>query len=272
MDNNQLRGLQELEKEMLIAFMGICKKYDLRYYMLGGTCLGAVRHQGFIPWDDDIDVAMPRKDYQTFLQVAQAELPEHLFLQHSGSDPNYPLNYAKIRNCNTAFVEASAAHISMNHGIFMDVFVLDGYKPTRLFRLKRFFYERIVSTVFTRKEKLPALWATVDFLLKHLFDYRMARDRLTRLYQKDDYDTSAMVMNFCGAWGDKEIVPRAFFGQGTPGAFEGLDVVLPAQYDAYLTQLYGDYMTPPPKEKQISHHGTDVIDLTRPYTDYTEDK
>lgn len=269
MENNQLRMLQKLEKEMLVAFISICSKYNLRYFFLGGSCLGAVRHQGFIPWDDDIDVAMPRKDYQTFLQVAQAELPAHLFLQHSISDKNYPLSYAKIRNCNTAFVEASASHISMNHGVFMDIFVLDGYKVTKLYQLKRFFNERIVSTVFTRKNKLPFVWRVVDFLLKHLFDYRAARDRLNRLYSENDYDNCEMVVNFCGAWGDKEIVPRAYFGQGTPGVFEGLEVVLPAQYDAYLTQLYGDYMTPPPVEKRASHHGTDVIDLTHPYTDYT---
>ena len=123
----QLQKMQEVEIDLFKAFIEVCQKLQLKYYLLGGTLLGAVRHKGFIPWDDDIDVGMPRKDYEIFIQKAQDLLPEHYFVQTLYSEPTIPYNFCKIRNSNTTFVEYSIKKLNINHGVYIDVFPLDGY-------------------------------------------------------------------------------------------------------------------------------------------------
>ena len=121
----QLNVLKEKELELLRLFLEVCARLELTYYVLGGTLLGAVRHQGFIPWDDDIDVGMPRKDYTVFLQQAQQHLPEDIFLQTCFTDPAFPANYAKLRNSSTTFMESAFKNRNINHGICIDIFPLD---------------------------------------------------------------------------------------------------------------------------------------------------
>ena len=123
--SEQTNRIKEIEIEIFKSFISVCEHLNLTYYVLDGTLLGAVRHKGFIPWDDDIDVGMPREDYEVFLREGQALLPEEYFIQTFDSDPEYLANYAKIRNNNTTFVETSVRHRKINHGVFIDVFPLD---------------------------------------------------------------------------------------------------------------------------------------------------
>ena len=115
LSEKQLNRLKAIELEMLRSFIEVCKELDLKYYLLGGTLLGAVRHKGFIPWDDDIDIGMPRKDYEVFISKAQNLLPVHLFVQTFQTDPQFPSAYCKIRNSNTTFLETAVKKINMNH-------------------------------------------------------------------------------------------------------------------------------------------------------------
>lgn len=131
-DEEMLR-LKACEVSMLKEFIEICEKLGLRYYALYGTLLGAVRHQGFIPWDDDIDVGMMREDYEVFVREGQKYLSEHLFLQTYESDPEYISGYAKIRDNNTTFIETSVKSRKMNHGIFIDIFPLDSFSDKNLY-------------------------------------------------------------------------------------------------------------------------------------------
>lgn len=266
--------LKSIQKEMLQCFIEICKNERLQYYLLGGTALGAVRHGGFIPWDDDIDVGMPRQDYEKFLVVAPKYLPEYYFLQCLKTEKYCPFNFAKIRDSRTTFIETTVQKIPMNHGVFIDVFPLDGYPAKRrsqkLLKRKVRLLTRRISAVFTL-EKRPR---RVRFILLSLLSFLLfpgcrgalqARDRLFRKY---NYQSCDLVANHCGAWGEKEIMPKDYFGEGSSGAFEGVEVILPGRPDKYLSRLYGDYMTPPPPEKRIGHHDCTVIDLDRPYTYY----
>jgi len=108
-----LKKLKDMEVSMLRECISVCEKLGIKYYLIGGTLLGAVRHGGFIPWDDDIDIAMTRADYEVFVSKAQEFLPNNLFLQTNKTDPEALMNFAKIRNSDTAFIETSTKDLAI---------------------------------------------------------------------------------------------------------------------------------------------------------------
>ncbi len=263
-------NLKSVELEMLRYFLQICEEHNLRYFLLGGSCLGAVRHQGFIPWDDDIDIGMPREDYEAFLLVAQDELPEFLFLQTAQTDPEYPNNFLKIRNSMTTFIETSVKNFKMNHGVYIDVFPLDGYGMNRCEKFINFLLERRLVVEFLNQENRNNFIFTVAIkFIRFLFPkWKKARDKRDKLMRKYQFKDCEVIANYCGAWGNKEIMPKEYFGNGTPGLFEEISVVLPEKTDLYLTKLYGQYMELPPEEKRVSHHYCELIDLNTSYKKY----
>ena len=267
----ELTQLKQLQLNMLRQFVDVCRQLNLRYYLMGGTMLGAVRHGGFIPWDDDIDVGMPRQDYEVFLQKAQSLLPENLFVQTFETDPQYPANFAKIRNSDTTFVETSVKKRRMNHGVYMDIFPLDYYpdEKEKSFENKKLLLtlriNRVYSDVhpkFTTRLASLAACVACPSVQKAL----QKREKLFR-----SVTSGSRIANHCGAWGKKEIVPADWYGEGTTLAFEGIPVTVPAQYDKWLTHVYGDYMQLPPEEKRKSHHFLAAFDLAKPYTCYNEE-
>lgn len=269
-----IKKLKEIELEIFRHFIEICNENSLRYFVVGGTALGSVRHKGFIPWDDDIDVALPRGDYEKFLSIAQSSLPENMFLQTYITDKNYPNPFAKLRRSDTAFIEKSASRIKMNHGVYIDIFPLDGYSRSgikgKLLGLKEKILKISVGSVFVSgnisKNKFRAIVKRA--IARLLPDYRASVRRLDTMYKKIPYEDSEIIVNFCGAWAEKEIMPKAYFGDGIEGEFEGIKVVLPAKTHEYLTALYGDYMTLPPEEERVGHHYYTVIDLEKSYKEY----
>ncbi len=275
----QLQKMKKLETAMLASFVEVCGKLGLRYYLMGGTLLGAVRHQGFIPWDDDIDVAMPRADYEVFMREGQRHLPEHLFLQNICTDAHYCMNFAKIRDCRTTMVEYSVHKHPMNHGVFIDIFPLDYYPEDarsqkamdlnqRLFKLRLRAEVTIPPQSRSRfPRNLPADCATALAWLRYP-SFRKALE--TREALQREAKPSKLWANYCGAWGKKEIMPMEWYGAGTPLSFEGMTVMGPKHYDKWLTQVYGDYMQLPPVEKRVGHHYAQAIDLETPYTEYNK--
>lgn len=271
----QLAALKNIEISILREFVNICEKLNLQYYLLGGTMLGAVRHRGFIPWDDDIDVGMPRQDYELFLAKGQQLLPSNLFIQNDRTDPEYIMCFSKIRNCDTTFIETSARTFNINHGVFIDVFPLDYYpeddQEQKRFERKKGWYERRLSCCFNMPHNHTIKGRVRKLLLTAMFPSAKAvvrkREQLYRSVPE-----SSMLANYGGAWGKKEIVPVEWYGSGTTVMFEGLQVKAPCQYDKWLSQVYGNYMQLPPIEKQVGHHYTDVIDLEKPYTEYVRSK
>ena len=269
-----IKKLKEIELEIFRHFIEICNENSLRYFVVGGTALGAVRHKGFIPWDDDIDVALPRGDYEKFLIAAQKSLPSNMFLQTYITDKNYPNPFAKLRQSDTAFIEKSTSKIKMNHGVYVDIFPLDGYSRSgirgKLLGLKEKILKISVASVFVSgnisRNKFRAIVKRA--IARLLPDYRASVRRLDTMYKKIPYEDAEIIVNFCGAWAEKEIMPKAYFGDGIEGEFEGKKVVLPAKTHEYLTALYGDYMTLPPEEERVGHHYYTVIDLEKSYKEY----
>ena len=140
---SMMNELQQAEFALLKAFDQVCAKLGLKYFLVCGSALGAAKYRGFIPWDDDIDVALYREDYEIFCAHAAALLPEHLFVQNDRTDPAFPAIYSKLRDSNTTYIEKSARHLPIHHGIFIDVFPLDGYPDGRLARRRLEFFKRL---------------------------------------------------------------------------------------------------------------------------------
>lgn len=271
---NQVKDveLKTVELELLKEFLRVCEKLDLNYYVLGGTLLGAVRHKGFIPWDDDIDVGMPRADYEKFVACGQEYLPDNYFVQTFITDPGYPANFAKIRNSETTFIETSVSGCDMNHGVYIDVFPLDYYPEKNIFsfEIKKLLLTLRVSTAFT-KGKMKIRTRIVRLVSCVLYpSHKKALVRREKMFKS--VPKSGLILNNCGAWGRKEIMPLEWYLEGCELEFEGLVVKGPKEYDKYLSQLYGNYMQPPPPEKRVGHHYADVIDLKKPYTCYVRKK
>lgn len=271
--------LQEIEVGLLQQFLSICEKLNLTYYLVCGSALGAVKYGGFIPWDDDIDVALPRKDYERFCREAPEFLPEWCFLQNYHSEPQYYLLGSKLRDSRTTYIEMMAENLKINHGVFIDIFPLDGQWTTehehRIFRHKRAVFEaaRRVRLNYNRlsPQNLSMVRTNWYWLLFRLFGYK--RNTATEIAAFDDFvasfstDGSDIWCNHANSTSSREYAPREQYGNGTWMKFEGISVRVPAQYDAYLTQKYGDWRSGIPPDKQHGHHYYAKCDLHRPFAD-----
>ena len=266
---SQLQLLKDCEREMLKIFVDICNKHGIKYFVQGGTLLGTVRHSGFIPWDDDIDVSLHRDDYEKFLSVAEKELPEYYFLQTKDTDPEYPNNFAKIRDSRTTFVESSAINLKINHGAYIDIFPLDNYPKgaeAKIFEIKK----KLLTWRINKAFYIPAMSLvskTITIITMILFpSLKGAVEKREKLYKS--VPDSDLVVNNSGAWLSKEIIPKEWVLNTVEMEFEGIKVNVSDKYDEWLTYVYGDYMSLPPENERVGHHYVDYFDMNKPYTEY----
>lgn len=273
--------LQQIEFDMLKVFIGICDSLNLKYYLVCGSCLGAVKYNGFIPWDDDVDVALPREDYNRFITKAPGMLPEGLFLQNHLTDANCCEVFSKLRNSNTTFIERGNESIDQNHGVFVDVFPLDGLpnegREKHFKKLKFFDRRRIVKLDYKRfsKNNITSVRSNCIYILYKLFGYR--KDTPKTLCELNDY-LSQFPTQECDIWSNLheegcDVIhnnPREWYGDGVMKTFEGFEVRVPAEFDKYLTRRYGDWRADLSDDQKVGHHFTVVTDLEHPYTDYIE--
>lgn len=260
--------------QMLQIFMQICDHLKLKYFLVCGSALGAVKYGGFIPWDDDADVALFRDDYERFCREAPALLPEHFFLQNFQSDPAFPAIYSKLRNSQTTCIEESVAALPINHGISLDIFPLDGYpkdkkEQARLERQKKWF-ARELSIPCVRPERWKELIVHPLRVLGFGRHTAQIAAAYTELISAWPTETSTLIANHGNWQGRLDYHRREQYGVGSYGIFEGLAVRLPADCDAYLKQKYGNYRQDPSPEQQKSHHRYRMLDPNRPYTDYLD--
>ncbi len=265
--------LQKTEFQMLCVFVDICNKLNLKYFLVCGSALGAVKYNGFIPWDDDIDIGMPRDDYEVFIENAQELLPSHMFLQNHLTDKEYPLIFSKLRNSNTTYTEIGVAHLNINQGVFIDIFPLDGYpkdaKEQNLFEKKKRWYT--LNLFSALKMKRTWKYAIFNKLLRilgyHKRTFKTA-EKYIKMISKYSICTSELICNHGNWQGKLEYAPKEQYGDGVFAEFEGLTVRIPEKYDEYLTQKYGDWRADLPKEQQVGHHYYEVCDVNKPYTEY----
>lgn len=278
-----MNDLQKCQFEILKEFIRVCEENNLQYYLIGGTCLGAVRHQGFIPWDDDIDVALPRDDYEKFIKL-QSQFPSYYFLQNYKTDPRFVYNYTKIRDSRTTYIENFFRTVNQNHGVWIDVFPLDGMsykiKPAckfkgqvyRIWRNVWLMYPRCLLRkvrVKTFFKDILCNFVAILFWPSNIFHWR--NKYIDSKIKKIPYKEAALVGNILGTNPKKEAMDPNIFLEGSTLKFEGMDVKVPKDYDKYLSNLYGDYMKLPPIEKQVGHHHDKGFSLTQNYLDYRKE-
>lgn len=263
-----MNELQKKEFEILWEFVAACDKLSLTYYLVCGSALGAVKYGGFIPWDDDVDVAMPREDYERFLKEAPALLPEHLFIQNYRTDPAFPKIFTKIRDNRTTYIEIDYQDLLIHHGVFIDVFPLDGY-PVEETAIARFEkrkkkYLRLTSCSL---RPLGSVKAKVLRLGLRLLGYHKKTAKY--LAQYEDMIRGCAVVdvlcNYGNFRGSVDKTPREIYGTGVETQFEGMTIRVPDQFDTYLRAKYGDYSQDPPKDQQVGHHYYAAMNLNTPY-------
>ena len=263
--------------DVLSVFIRICEAQGLRYFCAGGTAIGAVRHQGMIPWDDDIDVFMPRPDYDRFLALAAQSMPEGYEVLSPYATKDYPMYFAKMCNARTTLLENE--RIPCVFGLYIDIFPLDGacddvetcYREKRRFKGLMNKLEAVsthnsfgeyVGLLTKRREWGRFAVKTVAFCCRSWLR-RWLLKQMDSIAYGHDYALSSRVVTYSGAYQRQEIYPKAWLETPQMFAFEGLMVNLPHDYDAYLRHFFGDYMTLPPVEQRASHHQKVFFDLDK---------
>ena len=244
--------IRTLQLDILDAVHDFCRQHGLRYSLGGGTLLGAVRHKGYIPWDDDIDIMLPRPDYERFIREFKCE-GTHMAMQNARLDPACILMFTKIYDTRTVLEEADR----LRNGVAIDIFPIDGLPaPDALGS-----YISTIETLHhnllnnTRTYRLSG-WKLLKYYLKKLkYPSRdKTLDALEQLTASHDFDTSDYAGAICGSDGEKEHMQQPVFTSYVTLPFEGRQYMAIADWDAYLTKHYGDYMKLPPKEQQVSEH------------------
>ena len=224
--------LQEVEFGILKQFIAVCEKLELKYYLVCGSALGAVKYGGFIPWDDDIDVGMFRADYERFLKEAPALMPQHLFLQNYRTEKNFAQIFSKLRNSNTTYIEKSVADMDINHGVYIDIFPLDGYpdniKEQKKFEFKKRIFELLRVCVYTGKGsfKIKCLIKVLRFFGVHKKASAILK-KYDEMISKYDAEKSKIICNHGNWQGKLEYATCEQYGEGDVMKFEGLDVRVP---------------------------------------------
>lgn len=266
-----LKELQECELTVLQEFVRICEAHGLKYYLAWGTLIGAVRHQGFIPWDDDIDVCMPYEDYMRFKEICETELNPEFFYEDWNKHKEYFLYWAKLRKNNTTCMTRAESAIQMHWGVGMDIFPLIRTETPKLnVRMKiaksmlNFVVQR--SYVGYCNNKIAKIVKSILYgLLPKCLDERIY-NRCFEILGSARKD-APYIFDFSAAE-SRSLFPAEVFGEGKPCQFENQTMMGPADTDAYLRQAYGeDYMVIPKKEDAVDH-GDIIVDLERNYTYY----
>lgn len=253
-----LKELQDIQLECLIELDSICRKHKIRYSLDGGTLLGAVRHKGFIPWDDDIDLIMLRKDYEKFYKICKKELDSYrFFLQEHRTDPNYCVGYPRIRRKNTVYRRAGHEHMKYHGGVFIDIFVLDNVPDNKILRkIHRFacFCNRKILWAKTGKKLAPTAFLRAWYSLVSLIPAEFAFASNSFIAFLCDLKKTELVRHNTHPYPNPDVcgygIPARLMKSLTLLEFEGRKFPAVKNYDEYLTMLYGDYMKLPPKEKQ----------------------
>ena len=262
---DDLKQAQKIMLHITRKVHDVCVKHDIKYWLDWGSLLGCVRHGGFIPWDDDMDICMQREAYDKFLSVAAEELGDDFFVQHAGSDPNFPYVYCKVRLNGTRWVSAAwkDAHLS-SYGIWMDIFPMDYFPKSslkirflcgcrELFRTV-YHWESGVRSPHPIKKHIQHLLAII-FPRKFIFKWQQSLIRGLKRHKKSG--VSAM---FCMNT-ERSVCRTEVFEKVVLKKFEDTEFFVPENYEERLRSLYGDYMKLPPPEDRVNYHNIVELDF-----------
>lgn len=271
--------MNEIQSTILNIFKevaDVCKELGLRYFAIGGTAIGAVRHGGFIPWDDDLDIAMPVQDYARFLSEAQSYLPEYLEIRTFEEMEHNQNVFAKVVDLRTTNIEpVEIGYPDSYKGVYVDVMPMSGIPAgasQRLFTGKVALYGALayglpwrIGDRSTLKHKV-AYFATLPF--RPFLDVRSVLRRWSDLLASYPYGSTEYVGYTWWPKVSRLVFPYEWFETSVSMPFEDTTICMPCGYDEYLTKQFGDYMQLPPESQRITHNG--FIDLEHSYKDYRD--
>ena len=271
--------MNDIQRKILDIFLVVkklCEDNNIRYFAIGGTCIGAIRHKGFIPWDDDLDIAIPIDDYDRFLEIAQNNLPENLKLYTCKEIKHYQYVFSKVMDINTTFIENyNMPYPDSYKGIFVDIMPISGVPSGRLRRkifIKQLAFFRSmnvklrfpVSTTDTIKGRLS--WLMVNKLLSFL-PYTYFSDRHLNLLRNYSFDKAEYIGYVWNNKIERWLFEREWFDGVDTVEFEDAEINCPKEWDKYLTCQFGDYMKEPSEEQREGHH-YGIVRTDVPYEEY----
>ena len=260
MKTETLKKLQEYQMQILDEVERICEKHGLSCFIMGGNLIGAIRHKGFIPWDDDIDIAMMREDYDKFLEIATKEIDSRFFIDYQENNEYYYLPFAKVRLNDSIYEEPEQKDYKGHKGIWIDIFPLDNAnKEDSLFIRIQTFLKKSIHFINAIKaevtsDKYPVLKKVIKFIFKPI-----SIKKLTRIQQKIMKWNKNPDAKYCISFGakygmKKQTMLKTVFLPTTKLEYENRVYTVPGNYIAYLERVYPGYMTLPPEEKRITHN------------------
>ena len=251
-----LDEIKSTELNILSYVASLCEKYSLRYFLAYGTLIGAIRHKGFIPWDDDIDIVMPREDYICLLEILKREKGRYECLVPL--ENGYFYEFAKVIDSTTSVQEKST--ISARCGVWIDIFPMDGLKvEDKLSHFLLMFYNRCRAAAVNKEfpHKTKGMLVPLEYLfwkLCRLIGYKPFLKLSLKLSQKYKYDECDIVGYASSYPAYNKYLKKEWFSETIKVDFENLKFKIPVGYHEYLTTQYGDYMELPPENKRVSHH------------------
>jgi len=268
-DDQNLQRMQACQLEMLKELKKVCEAHQIPFYLAYGTCLGAKRHHGFIPWDDDIDVFMRVEDVNRLVKL-QDQFPPHLFIQTHQREPEYGLLMPRLRNSSTTLIEADHVDRDINHGVYIDIYPLF-YLDENKRRMKIMILKSFLCRLFAYNAPPANKGRLTTFVAK--IALRMIPGCIKRWIADKLYNElihtpqSKYVTEFPNISVGKCYLDE-WFHEPAYQDFEGEQMPLPSDPHAYLSYVYGDYMQLPPEDKRRVHHQYLFADLDHPYIDY----
>lgn len=283
--SSDMKKVWAVELDLLNELDKVCKKYGLKYFADSGTLLGAVRHKGFIPWDDDIDVVMMRDDYEKFLEVAQGEFPSYMFLQTNATDIHYYRGHAQLRNSETAgMLKYEAKTVPFNQGIFIDVFPFDGVpfdkpcykkwlkeKNRTLAKIKilQISYYKFNKSYFLKDVLKKVRQLICRLCANGLKEHKVFNDYM-EICKKNPIEDCEYVEKVAFRYTNNFYhMKREWYKSAEYVDFENIKISIPVEYDKILTEMYGDWKKP---SHAPTTHGDVILDAEKSYKEYLKEK
>ena len=272
-----LRMLQLKGLEILKYFKSFCDQNNLLFYFCGGCCIGALRNKGFIPWDDDVDVFMPRDDYEKLYKLwnQKADTIKYSCIRTTGVNNFSGHIFTTIADNNTTMIKPSQVNLDIPHGVTIDVFPLDGCPKNKIKRKLQMFWALIYSLYLAQivPENHGKFVRMCGKLLLSIVPSKKIKCNIAKFAEKQmskyKIKDCELITELCAGPGYmKYVYPKDIFESAVLKEFEGELFPIPKGYDKYLKIAFGDYMTPPPKEKQVAHHDVLFLDLQNSYKKY----
>lgn len=259
--------------DLMLTFDDVCKKHNLTYFLEAGSLLGAIRHKGFIPWDDDVDVLMPRKDYQKFLELSN-EFVAPYFLQTPYTDKGYFYSFPKIRNSNTTALNQMFCYQNFNHGMWLSIFPIDNwdvnggeerYAKIKELNMDNSTYMRISNPNLSEKDQQRVK----NYCGRDPFDTIKELDRIAQ--ECNGYKTEFVTVGSTAVISySRKLWYAEDFSSAIEWDFEDFKFPVPVGYDRFLKVMYGDYMKLPPVEDRGLHHSGTIFNADIPYKEFLE--